>query len=343
MTKSISDGADDAPINGGSAMALPRRQFLRLAGVAAALPALSRVASAQAYPSQPVRLIVPLPPGGAADIVARLMARRLERLGQPVIVENKPGAGTNIGVQAVISSPPDGHTLLLVGTASAISATLYEKLPFNFLQDIAPVAGLVRFPLVMEVPRSVPATTVSEFIAYAKANPGKINMASSGVGTAPHLAGEMFKVMAGVEMVHVPYRGEPPAITDMLGGQVQVMFGNVTASIEHIRSGALRALAVTTAGRSSVLPEVPAVGDTVPGYEASGWFGVGVPKGTPPDIVDKLNREINAGLADPAIQARYVELGSTPLPLTAAEFGAHVAAETVKWGKVVKLSGAKPA
>jgi tripartite-type tricarboxylate transporter receptor subunit TctC len=244
-----------------------------------------------------VRLIVPLPPGGAADIVARLMGQRLERLGQPVIVENKAGAGTNIGVQAVISSPPDGYTLLLVGTASAINATLYDKLPFNFLQDIAPVAGLVRFPLVLEVNRSVPATTVAEFIAYAKANPGKIHMASSGVGTAPHLAGEMFKAMTGVDMVHVPYRGEPPAITDMLGGQVQVMFGNVTASIEHIRSGALRALAVTTAGRSGVLPDVPAVGDTVPGYEASGWFGVGVPKRTPPEIIDKLNREINAGLA----------------------------------------------
>jgi tripartite-type tricarboxylate transporter receptor subunit TctC len=289
-----------------------------------------------------VRLIVPLPPGGAADIVARLMGRWLERLGQPVIIENKPGAGTNVGVQAVINSPADGYTLLLVGTASAISATLYEKLPFNFLQDIVPVGGLVRFPLVMEVNRSVPTATVAEFIAYAKANPGKINMASSGIGTAPHLAGEMFKAMTGVNMVHVPYRGEPPAITDMLGGQVQVMFGNVTASIEHIRSGALRALAVTTATRSGALPNVATVGDTVPGYEASGWFGVGVPKGTPPEIVDKLNREINAGLAEPSIQTHYVELGSVPMPFTPAQFGAHVAAETAKWAKVVKLSGAKP-
>jgi tripartite-type tricarboxylate transporter receptor subunit TctC len=289
-----------------------------------------------------VRLIVPLPPGGAADIVARLMGRWLERLGQPIIVENKPGAGTNVGVQAVISSPPDGYTLLLVGTASAISATLYEKLPFNFLQDVTPVAGLVRFPLVMEVNRLVPAATVAEFIAYAKANPGGINMASAGVGTAPHLAGEMFKTMAGVNMVHVPYRGEPPAITDMLAGQVQVMFGNVTASIAHIRSGTLRPLAVTTAARSDVLPDVPTVADTVPGYEASGWFGIGVPKGTPPEIIEKLNQAINAGLADPGIRARIAELGSTPVVFSPAEFGRHVVAEIQKWGQVVKSSGAKP-
>jgi tripartite-type tricarboxylate transporter receptor subunit TctC len=322
-------------------MTLARRRMLQLATGALALPAVARSAWAQAYPARPLRLVVPLPAGGAADIVARHMAPWLERLGQPVIVENKPGAGTNVGVQAVINSPPDGYTLLLIGTASAISATLY-KLPFNFVQDIAPVAGLVRFPLVMEVNRSLPIATVAEFIAYAKANPGGINMASAGVGTAPHLAGEMFKTMAGVNMVHVPYRGEPPAITDLLGGRVQIMFGNVTASIEQIRSGALRALAVTTATRVEVLPDVPTVADTVPGYEASGWFGIGVPKGTPPEIIEKLNQAINAGLADPGIQARIAELGSTPVVFSPAEFGRHVVAEIQKWGQVVKSSGAKP-
>jgi tripartite-type tricarboxylate transporter receptor subunit TctC len=318
-----------------------RRRFLHLAASAAALPAVSRAAFAQTYPSRPIRLIVPLPAGGAADIVARLMARWLERLGQPIIIENKPGGGTNIGVQAAINAPPDGYTLLLFGNASAINATLYERLPFDFIRDIAPVAGLVSYPLVMEVNASFPARTVGEFIAYAKANPGKVNMGSAGIGTVPHLAGEMFKAMTGVDMVHVPYRGEPPAITDMLAGQVQVMFGNVTASITHIRSGALRALAVTTAAPSSALPDVPTVGETVPGYEATGWFGVGAPKGTPPQIVELLNREIVAGLADPDMRARYVELGSVPLPLRPGELGAHVVSETEKWAKIVKLSGAR--
>jgi tripartite-type tricarboxylate transporter receptor subunit TctC len=332
------------PINRdlGGIMKLFRRQFLRLAAGTAALQAMPRFARAQTYPSRPIRIIVPLPSGGAADVVARIIGRRLERLGQPIIIENKPGAGTNVGVQAVINSPPDGYTLLLIGTASAISASLYERLPFNFLRDIAPVAGLVRFPLVMEVNRSIPPTTVAEFIAYAKANPGKINMASSGVGTAPHMAGELFKVMTGVEMVHVPYRGEPPAITDLLGGQVQVMFGNVTASIEHIRSGALHALAVTTATRSDALPDQPTVADTVPGYEASGWFGMGVPKHTQPDIIRTLNREINGALTDPVIKARIIELGSTPIQFSPTEFGTFLADETEKWGKVIRSANIKP-
>jgi tripartite-type tricarboxylate transporter receptor subunit TctC len=321
---------------------LHRRRLLKVAGVAAALPALSRIAWGQDYPARPIRFIVPLPAGGAADIIVRIMGRWLERLGQQVIVENKPGAGTNVGVQAVVNSAPDGYTLILVGTASAINATLYKQLPFDLLRDIVPVAGLVRFPLVMEVGRAVPTATVAEFIAYAKANPGKINMASSGVGTAPHLAGELFKAITGVDMVHVPYNGEPPAINDLLRGQVHVMFGNVTASIEHIRSGTLRALAVTTGTRAHVLPDVPTVGDTVRGYEASGWFGVGAPRGTQRDIVEKLNRWINAGLADTSIRARIGDLGSAPLTFDPAEFGAFLAEETQKWAKVVRASGAKP-
>jgi tripartite-type tricarboxylate transporter receptor subunit TctC len=319
----------------------PRRKFLRLAAGAAALPTITRVAWAQSYPTRPLRFIVPLPAGGAADIVARLMGHWLERLGQPVIVENKPGAGSNVGVQAVLNAPPDGYTLLLFGTASAINATLYEQLPFNFLRDVSPVAGLVGFPLVMEINRAVPAMTVAEFIAYAKANPGKINFASAGIGTAPHLAGELFQVMTGVKMVHVPYRGEPPAISDLLAGRVQVMFGNVTASIEHIRSGALRALAVTTAAPSAALPHVPTVGETVPGYEASGWFGVGVPKGTPTEVIEKLNKEINAGLSDPTIKSRLADLGSTVLPLSPADLGKLVTEETGKWGKVIRDAGIK--
>ena len=321
-------------------MTILRRRWLQLGATAMASAAVS--ARAQAYPERPIRLVVPLPAGGAADIVARLIGRQLERLGQPVIVDNKPGAGTNVGVQAVVNAPPDGHTLLVASTASAINATLYEKLPFTFLQDIVPVAGLVRFPLVMVVSRSVPATSVAEFVAYAKANPGKINMGSAGIGTAPHLAGEMFKTMTDIEMAHVPYRGEPPALADMIAGRVEAMFSAVAASIAHLRSGALRALAVTTAERIAVLPDVPPVAETVPGYEASGWFGVGAPKGVPARIVGTLSREVALAQADPETSARIAELGCTPLTLGPAAFGAFLSADTAKWATVVRASGARP-
>jgi tripartite-type tricarboxylate transporter receptor subunit TctC len=324
-------------------MKLPRRTFLHLAAGAAALPAVLRFALAQSYPTRPVRWVVGYPPGGSTDIVARIMGRWLsERLGQQVIIENKPGAGTNIAVQTVVSSPLDGYTLIFLSAANAINATLYESLPFDLLRDIAPVGPLVRVPLVMEVNPAVPAKTVAEFIAHAKANPGKVNMASVGVGTPPHLAGELFKVMTGVNMVHVPYRGSAPAITGMIGGQVQVLFDAVPSSLAHIQSGALRALAVTTAIRSGVLPDLPTVADTVPGYEASTWFGVGVPKGTPTEVIEKLNREINAGLADPTVKARLAEVGTSVFSATPSDFGKFIAAETEKWGKVVKFSGAKP-
>jgi tripartite-type tricarboxylate transporter receptor subunit TctC len=290
-------------------MAIARRKLLQLAGMGAAFTLASDTVVAQSYPERPIRFIVPLPAGGAADIIARHMARWLERLGQPVVVENKPGAGTNVGVQAAVNSAADGYTLLLIGTASAISASLYERLPFNVLRDIAPVAGLVRFPLVMEVSQSLPVSTVAEFIAYAKSNPGKINMASSGVGTAPHLAGEMFKAMTGIEMLHVPYRGEPPAITDLLAGQVQVMFGNVSASIQHLRSGALRALAVTTAERVAVLPDVPTVGDTVPEYEASGWFGA---------CRRARRRRSSSGSTRPSTPDCPIRTSVTAMPISAA-------------------------
>jgi tripartite-type tricarboxylate transporter receptor subunit TctC len=324
-------------------MKLPRRNFLHLAAGAAALPAVSRFAWAQGYPARPVRIIVGFAPGGANDILARLIGQWLsERLGQPFVIENRPGGGSNSATEAVVRAPADGYTLLLVGPPQAINTTLYEKLNFNFLRDIAPVAGIIRAPNVMEVNPSVPANTVSEFIAYAKANPGRVNMASAGNGTGPHLAGELFKMMAGVNVVHVPYRGSGPALIDLLGGQVQVMFDALPPSMEHIRTGKLRALAVTTAARSPALPDVPTVSDFVPGYEASASFGVGTPRATPADIVEKLNKEINVALAEPKLIARLTDLGGAVLPGSPADFGKLIAEETEKWGKVVKFAGIKP-
>jgi len=324
-------------------MKLPRRVFLRLAAGAAALPYVSRIASAQSYPARPVRVIIGYPPGGSADLTARLMAQWLsERLGQQFIVESRPGAGTNLATEAVVKAPPDGYTLLLVAPANAINASLYEKLNHNFVRDIAPVAGINRFPNVMEVNPSVPVKTVPEFIAYAKANPGKLNMASSGAGSTIHVSGELFKMMTGVNMLHVPYRGSAPAMTDMIGGQVQVMFDNLPTSIEHIRAGKLRVLAVTGTARSDLLPEIPTVADFVPGYEASAWYGVGAPKHTPTEIVTKLNATVNAILADPAVKARFDSMGATLITSSPDEFGKYVAEETEKWAKVVKFSGAKP-
>jgi tripartite-type tricarboxylate transporter receptor subunit TctC len=323
-------------------MKLPRRRFLHLVAGAAALPAVLRVARAQSYPVRPVRLVVGFPAGGASDIVARLMAQRLsERLGQQFIVENRPGAGTNIGTDAVVRATADGYTLLFATPPNAINATLYDKLDFNFIRDIAPVAGIILAPLVIVVNPSFPSKTVPDFIAYAKANPGQINMASSGNGTSGHLAGELFKMMAGINMVHVPYRGGAPALTHLLGGQVQVYFSVLPDSMEYIRAGKLRALAVTAATRWETLPDLPTVGDFVPGYEASAWQGVGAPKNTSTEIIEKLNKEINAILADHEIKRRLGDLGGVPMPMTPTEFGKFIAAETEKWGKVVKLSGAK--
>jgi tripartite-type tricarboxylate transporter receptor subunit TctC len=324
-------------------MKLPRRNFLHLAAGATALPAVSRFAWAQTYPTRPVRLVVGFAAGSATDILARLMGQWLsERLGQQFIIENRPGAASNIATEAVVRAPPDGYTLLVVSSASAINATLYDKLSFNFIRDIAPVASVIRGPTVMVVNPSVPAKSVPEFIAYAKANPGKLTMASGGIGSGTHLTGELFKMMAGVNMVHVPYRGGGPALTDLLGGQVQVMFPSTVSSIEYIRAGRLRALAVTTATRSDALPDVPTVDEFVPGYEASAWFGVGAPKATPAEIVEKLNKEINAGLADPKMKARLADVGGTALSGSPADFGKLIADETEKWAKVIKSAGIKP-
>jgi tripartite-type tricarboxylate transporter receptor subunit TctC len=298
-------------------------------------------AAAEAYPTRPIRWIVGYPPGGSTDITARVIGQYLtEHLGQQIIVDNRPGAGNNIATEMVLKSAPDGYTVLLINPANAINATLYKKLTFNLLADWTPIAGIMRVPNVMEVNPAVPAKTVAEFIAYAKANPGKINMASSGSGTSVHLSGELFKSMTGIDMIHVPYKGGAPALTDLIAGQVQVLFDNLPSSIAHIKSGELRALGVTTVKRNAALPDVPPIADTVPGYEASAWFGMGGPKGMPADIVDKLNQTINAALADPAIKARLADLGGEPIPGTPADFGALQTAETEKWAKVVKASGA---
>jgi tripartite-type tricarboxylate transporter receptor subunit TctC len=324
-------------------MKLLRRKFLYLASGVAALPLFSQMARAQAYPTRPVRIIAGFAAGGGVDITARLIGQWLsERLGQSFVTENRPGAGGNIGTEAVVNAPPDGHTLLLATVPNAVNATLYEKLSFNFIRDIAPVAGIIRVPMVILVHPSVPAKTVPEFTAFSKTNPGNVNMASAGIGSAPHMAGELFNLMADTRMVHVPYRGQGPALSDLLGGQVQVLFATTPGITEYIRTGRLRALAVTTSTRAEVLPELPTVGDFVPGYESSQWYGMGAPKNTPAEIIDKLNREINASLADPKMKARLAELGGEPLSGSPSAFGTFIAEETVKWGKVVKFAGMKP-
>jgi tripartite-type tricarboxylate transporter receptor subunit TctC len=324
-------------------MKLPhRRHFLHLAAGAAALPAISRVARAQAYPTRPVRIIVGFAPGGGVDIIARLIGQWLsERLGQQFIIENRPGAGTNIATEAVVRAPPDGYTLLLVNAANAVNATFYDNLNFNFLRDIAPVAAITVVPNVLLVHPSVSAKTVPELIAYAKANPRKLNMASGGVGGPSHVWGELFKMMAGIDMLHVPYRGAAPAMTDLISGQVQVMFGSMPASIAYIKADTLRALAVTTAKRSEALPDLPTVGEFVPGYEASQWYGLGVAKNAPTEIIDRLNKEINVALADPNMKARLADLGGTALAGSPADFGKLIADETEKWAKVIKSVGIK--
>jgi tripartite-type tricarboxylate transporter receptor subunit TctC len=321
---------------------LLRRQFLRLAASAIALPALSHFARAQTYPMRPARIIVGFPAGGSTDLVARLVGQWLsEHLGQPFIIENRPGFTGNIGAEAVVRAPPDGHTLLLCGPPDVINTTLYENLSFNFTLDIAPVASITTVPHVMVVHPSVPARTIPEFIAYARANPGKINMASAGNGSPNHVSGELFKILTGLNMVIVPYRGGAPAVADLVGGQVQVMFAVILESLEYIREGKLRALAVTSAARSELLPDAPTVGDFLPGFEANYWFGVGVPKNTPAGIIDKLNKEINAALADPKLKARLADLGGTALPGSPADFSKLIADETAKWGKVIRAANIK--
>jgi tripartite-type tricarboxylate transporter receptor subunit TctC len=318
-------------------------RFMKLAALAFSLLALaSGPALALDYPTRPVRWVVPYPPGGTTDVLARIMAQWLsEKMGEQFIIENKPGGGNNIGTEYVVKSPPDGYTMLLVNPANGINATLYTNLPFNLIRDIAPVAGLVRTPNVMEVTNTLPAKTVAEFIAYCKANPGKINMASSGNGTSVHLSGEMFKLMTGCDMVHVPYKGAGPALVDLIAGQVHVLFDNLPSSVGHIKAGTIRALAVTSAQREPSFPDLPTVGDTVPGYEATAWFGIGMPKGTPREIIDKVNAEVNRALADPKMRDRLAELGGKPIAGTPEDFGKVIAAETEKWAPIVKASGAK--
>ena len=324
-------------------MTISRRRFLHQAVAAGAVCAAARGARAEVYPARPLRWVVGFPPGGGADIVSRIMAPWLaERLGQPVVIENKPGASSNISIQAVVNSPPDGYTLLFIPASAAVNVSLFDNLQFNLLRDIAPVSGLIDFPLVMVVNPSLPAKTVPEFIAYAKANPGKISVGSFGTGSTSHVAGELFKMMTGINMIHVPYRGGAAMLADVVGGQVQVAFDVLTGALAHIRSGSLHALAVAGKHRSEALPDVPTIGETVAGYEANSWCGVGVPRGTSAEIVERLNREINAGLANPTIKARLADVATTPMVFTPAEFGAYMAAEVEKWGKVVKASGIRP-
>jgi tripartite-type tricarboxylate transporter receptor subunit TctC len=324
-------------------MTIPRRRFLHLAAAAAALPVMPAIARAQAYPARSVRWVVPQAPGGAADTSARLIGQWLaDRFGQPFVIENRPGAGGNIGTEVVVNSPADGYTLLLVGSFNAINATLYDKLNFNFMRDIAPVAGIMRNPLVMEVNPSVPAKTVAEFIAYAKANPGKLNVGSAGNGSPQHMAGELFKMMTGVDMVHVPYRGSTAMLTDLLRGELHVAFDPMLSSIEHIRAGKLRALAVTTATPSAALPDIPSLSQSVPGYESFGWVGIGVPQETPVGIIEKLNRETNAGLADPKLKARLADLGGTALAGSPGDFATLIAEQTDRWAKVIRTANIKP-
>ena len=320
-----------------------RRRFLQLTGAATAAPMLCSTVRAQAYPTRSIRLVVGFPPGGGTDAVARLIAQSLSpRLGQQIIVENRPGAGTNLATEAVVRAAPDGYTLLFVGSPQAINATLYDKLGYSLMRDIAPVAGVARGTYVMVVNPSLPAKTVPEFISYAKANPGKVNMASAGIGTPPHVAGELFKMMTGIDMLHVPYRGDTPALTDLLGGRVHLYFGSLGGAIEHIKAGKLHALAVTAARRSEALPDVPVLGDFVPGYEASGFWGIGAPMTTPADIIEKLSKDIDASLADPDLSARLAQLGATVFPLSPVAFGQFLTAETDKWGKAVKSAAIKP-